>query len=232
LDKDPATKGEDSGSHNNKNLKYLLYLSLTAIGVVYGDIGTSPLYALKECFHPQHGLIPNHDNVLGVLSLIFWSLLIVVTLKYHIFIIKFDNEGEGGILALMELVRPKKNKGAATFVIVTLGLFGASLLYGDGIITPAISVLSAIEGLNVATPFFEPYIIPLTLAILFLLFYFQKRGTGVVGVVFGPVTLIWFLCIAFLGISSIVENTEVLYAVNPVYAVNFFIDNKFWHLLY
>ena len=227
MDKDSATIGKDLSNHNNKSLKYLLFLSLTAIGVVYGDIGTSPLYALKECFNPQHGLIPNHDNVLGVLSLIFWSLIIIVTIKYHIFIIKFDNEGEGGILALMELVRPRKNKGASTFIIITFGLFGASLLYGDGIITPAISVLSAIEGLNVATPFFEPYIIPLTLIILFLLFYFQKRGTERIGVIFGPITFIWFLCIAFLGISSIIENTEVLYAVNPAYAINFFIDNKF-----
>lgn len=227
MDKDSASKGEDSSKNGNKSLKYLLYLSITAIGVVYGDIGTSPLYAIKECFNPQHGLVLNHENVLGILSLIFWSLLIVVTLKYHIFIIKFDNEGEGGILALMELVRPKKNKGAATFVILALGLFGASLLYGDGIITPAISVLSAIEGLNVATPLFEPYIIPLTLIVLFFLFFFQRRGTAGIGVIFGPVTFVWFLCIAYLGINSLVQRPEVLYAVNPIYAVNFFVQNKF-----
>jgi KUP system potassium uptake protein len=179
---------------------------------------------LKNVLIPPHGLAPNHENVLGVLSLIFWSLIIVVTIKYHIFIIKFDNEGEGGILALMELVRPKNKKGAFTFIIVTIGLFGASLLYGDGIITPAISVLSAVEGLNVATPYFEPFIIPLTLIILFILFYFQKRGTSGIGVIFGPVTLIWFLSIAALGIGAIINNPEVLYAVNPQYALEFFIQ--------
>jgi KUP system potassium uptake protein len=227
LDKEAVTIGEDKKSNNNRSLRYILYLSLTAIGVVYGDIGTSPLYAVKECFNPAHGLIPNHDNVLGVLSLIFWSLIIVVTLKYHVFIIKFDNEGEGGILALMELVRPKKSRSAYTFIIVTFGLFGASLLYGDGIITPAISVLSAVEGLNVATPLFEPYIIPLTLIILFLLFSFQRKGTEGIGVIFGPITFIWFLCIAALGIFSIINNPEVLVAVNPIYALNFFTHNKF-----
>jgi len=226
LDTGSTTRGNDS-HQSNKSLKYTLYLALTAVGIVYGDIGTSPLYAIKECFNPVHGLPPNHDNVLGILSLIFWSLIIVVTIKYHIFIIRFDNEGEGGILALMELVRPKHKKGAVTFIIVTLGLFGAALLYGDGIITPAISVLSAIEGLNVATPLFEPYIIPLTLIILFLLFYFQKKGTAGVGVIFGPITFIWFLCIAVLGIGAIVNNPEVLNAVNPEYAVNFFLHNGF-----
>lgn len=204
-----------------------MYLALGAVGIVYGDIGTSPLYALRECFSPKHGLPINHDNILGVLSLIFWSLIIVVTIKYHLLIIKLDNEGEGGILALMELVRPKKTKSLSFVVIITLGLFGASLLYGDGILTPAISVLSAVEGLNVATPFFEPYIIPLTLVILFFLFYFQKRGTGKVGAIFGPITTIWFITIAILGIRSIIETPAVLSAVNPVYAFNFFIVNKF-----
>jgi len=227
LDKGSTTKGEDSNSHHKKSLKRLLYLSLTAVGVVYGDIGTSPLYAIKECFNPLHGLTVNHDNVLGVLSLIFWTLIIIVTIKYHIFIIQFDNEGEGGILALMELVRPKKNKGKSAFIIIAIGLFGASLLYGDGIITPAISVLSAVEGLNIATPFFEPYIIPLTLIILFILFYFQKKGTGGVGMVFGPVTYVWFLTIGVLGIFSIIKTPEVIAAVNPVYAFNFFIHNGF-----
>jgi KUP system potassium uptake protein len=227
LDNDSTTKDEDTGSRTNKGLKYALFLSITALGVVYGDIGTSPLYALKECFNPVHGLIPNHDNVLGVLSLIFWSLIIVVTIKYHIFIIKFDNEGEGGILALMELVRSKKNKGAMAFVIITIGLFGASLLYGDGIITPAISVLSAVEGLNVATTYFEHYIIPLTLIILFVLFYFQKRGTTGIGKIFGPLTFIWFITIGTLGIGAIISNPEVLYAVNPAFAIKFFIHNGF-----
>lgn len=212
---------------NNKGLKYLLYLSLGAVGIIYGDIGTSPLYAMKECFSPLHGLPINHDNILGVLSLILWSLILVVTIKYHLLIIRLDNEGEGGIMALMELVRPKISNRFNYVLVIALGLFGASLLYGDGVLTPAISVLSAVEGLNVATPFFEPYIIPLTLIILFILFYFQKGGTGKVGAVFGPVTSIWFLSLASLGVSSIIQNPEVLYAFNPIYAVNFFIINKF-----
>ncbi len=142
-------------------------------------------------------------------------------------IIRLDNDGEGGILALMELVRPKKNTGLRFTIIITLGLFGAALLYGDGILTPAISVLSAVEGLNIATPFFEPYIIPLTIIILFLLFYFQKGGTGKVGSIFGPITTIWFLSIAALGVISIMQTPSVISAVNPVHAFNFFVENKF-----
>jgi KUP system potassium uptake protein len=222
------TKSSDSEqAGNNKGLKYLLLLSLGAVGIIYGDIGTSPLYAIKECFSPSHGLPINHDNILGILSLIFWSLILVVTIKYHLLIIRLDNEGEGGIMALMELVRPKISNRFSYVIITAIGLFGASLLYGDGVLTPAISVLSAVEGLNVATPFFEPYIIPLTLIILFLLFYFQKRGTGKVGAVFGPITSVWFLTLAALGISSIIQNPEVLSAVNPAYAINFFSENKF-----
>ncbi len=220
------TSVSESGN-NKKGLKYLLYLSLGAIGVVYGDIGTSPLYALKECFSPTHGLPVTQDNIMGVLSLILWSLILVVTIKYQLLIIRLDNDGEGGIMALMELVRSKITNRFAYIIIVAIGLFGASLLYGDGVLTPAISVLSAVEGLNVATPFFQPYIIPLTLIILFLLFYFQKGGTGKVGAVFGPITSIWFISIATLGISSIIRNPEVLSAVNPVYAANFFGENKF-----
>lgn len=197
-----------------------------ALGVVYGDIGTSPLYALKECFSPAHGVPPTHDNVLGVLSLVFWALVIVICVKYLIIVMRADNEGEGGILALMELVRPRK-QGLGFMIIISLGLFGAALLYGDGIITPAISVLSAVEGLQIATPAFEHYVIPITLIILFLLFYFQKGGTGKVGRVFGPIMIIWFLSIAFLGIGAIIKNPEVLHAVYPVYAINFFINNGF-----
>jgi KUP system potassium uptake protein len=142
-------------------------------------------------------------------------------------IIRLDNDGEGGILALMELVRPKKNTGIKFTIIITLGLFGAALLYGDGILTPAISVLSAVEGLNIATPFFEPYIIPLTILILFFLFYFQKGGTGKVGSIFGPITTIWFISIATLGVISIIQTPEVLSAINPMYSLNFFLENKF-----
>ena len=222
------TNTSDSAkSNNNKGLKYLLYLSLGAVGIVYGDIGTSPLYAIKECFSPTHGLPVTHDNIMGVLSLIFWSLIIVITFKYLLLIIRLDNEGEGGILALMELVREKIGRRHSYIFVVAVGLFGAALLYGDGVLTPAISVLSAVEGLNVATPFFEPYIIPLTLIILFALFYFQKGGTEKVGAVFGPITSIWFLVLAVLGIRSIIQTPGVLTAINPVYAFEFFIINKF-----
>ena len=214
-------------SKNNKGLKYLLYLSLGAVGVVYGDIGTSPLYAIKECFSPTHGLPVTRDNIMGILSLIFWSLIIVITFKYQLLIIRLDNEGEGGILALMELVREKMGKRAGYIFVVAIGLFGASLLYGDGVLTPAISVLSAVEGLNVATPFFEPYIIPFTLIILFFLFYMQKGGTEKVGAIFGPITSIWFIILALLGLRSIIHTPEVLSAINPVYAFDFFIINKF-----
>lgn len=213
--------------HGKKsNTKYLLTLSLGALGVVYGDIGTSPLYALRECFSGHYGLAPNHDNVLGVLSLIFWSLIIVVTIKYLVVILRADNDGEGGILALMALVKPS-GKSKSGIIIVSLGLFGAALLYGDGVITPAISVLSAVEGLKIATPFFEPYIIPLTVIILFCLFAVQKKGTGSVGKMFGPVTLLWFFTLAVLGIKGIVTNFEVLQSVNPYYAINFFVQNQF-----
>jgi len=231
LEKEPSGNTDSdyhssNSPHGKTNLKYILTLSLGALGVVYGDIGTSPLYALRECFSGHYGLAPNHDNVLGVLSLIFWSLIIVVTIKYLVFILRADNDGEGGILALMALVKPS-GKSRAGMVIVSLGLFGAALLYGDGVITPAISVLSAVEGLNIATPFFEPYIIPLTVIILFCLFAVQKKGTGSVGKMFGPVTLIWFITLAILGIKGVVTNFEVLKSVNPYYAINFFVQNQF-----
>lgn len=194
--------------------------------MVYGDIGTSPLYALRECFSVTHGVKPTYDNVLGVLSLVFWALIIVISIKYLVIVMRADNEGEGGILALMELVRPRK-QGMGFIIIISLGLFGAALLYGDGIITPAISVLSAVEGLKIATPALENYVIPITIIILFFLFYFQKRGTGKVGSVFGPIMIIWFITIAVLGIVAIIKNPEVLYAINPVYAYDFFIHNGF-----
>lgn len=212
--------------HGKTNLKYLLTLSLGALGIVYGDIGTSPLYALRECFSGHYGLAPTHDNVLGVLSLIFWSLIIVVTIKYLVVILRADNDGEGGILALMALVKPS-GKSKTTFIIVSLGLFGAALLYGDGIITPAISVLSAVEGLKIVTPFFEDYVVPLTIIILFVLFAVQKNGTGRVGKIFGPVTLLWFIALALLGIRGIAGNYEVLKCVYPTYAINFFVENGF-----
>jgi len=194
--------------------------------VVYGDIGTSPLYALRECFNGHFKVNVVQNNVLGVLSLIFWSLVMLISVWYLIIIMRADNDGEGGILALTELIRPSL-KGITYWTIISLGLFGSALLYGDGIITPAISVLSAIEGLKVATPHFEPYVLPITIIILFLLFYFQKRGTAKVGSVFGPVTLTWFLVIGLLGLISVMQTPVVLNAVNPYYAVNFFSENGF-----
>jgi len=212
-----AIKKENKRSDSKK---YLLLLSLSALGVVYGDIGTSPLYAFRVCFHGSHSVEPTHDNVLGVLSMIFWALIIIISLKYLLLILRADNQGEGGILALMELVLPEK--GTFKPIILAMGLFGAALLYGDGSITPAISVLSAVEGLEVATPVFKPYIIPITLAILFLLFWIQRRGTGGVGILFGPVMLIWFFVLAVSGIVNISKNSSVYAALNPYYAYRFF----------
>jgi KUP system potassium uptake protein len=207
--------------------KYLAILSLAALGVVYGDIGTSPLYAMRECFHGPHAIAPTAENVLGVLSLIFWSLILVISAKYLIFILRADNQGEGGILALTALVIPR---GAATtsrrrWLLIVMGLFGAALLYGDGMITPAISVLSAVEGLEIVTPAVAPYIIPLTVVILVILFLCQHRGTAGVGSVFGPVTLVWFVVLALLGGIQIIRLPSVLAAVNPLHALDFFLRN-------
>ncbi|WP_438028060.1 potassium transporter Kup [Sorangium sp. So ce233] len=203
-------------------------LMLAALGVVYGDIGTSPLYAMKECFSPAspHHVALTPANVLGVLSLMFWSLMLVVTIKYVTFITRADNEGAGGILALLALVPNSERKGDGRGLLVLLVLFGASLLYGDGVITPAISVLSAVEGLEVATSTLKPAVVPITCAVLLALFLVQKRGTAGIGTVFGPVTLVWFLALALLGAKEIVHSPGVLRAVSPEYAVSFFIENK------
>jgi len=207
--------------------KKLATLSLAALGVVYGDIGTSPLYAIRECFHGAYGIEPRPENVLGVLSLILWSLLVVVTLKYLTFILRADNQGEGGVLALTALVQPNLGRRRAQRgVLIALGLFAAALLYGDGMITPAISVLSAVEGIRIVTPVLEPYVIPLTLVILAGLFLFQKRGTASVGALFGPVTLVWFAVIGALGITSIASAPRALVSVNPVYGIQFLLDNR------
>lgn len=199
--------------------KELATLSLAALGVVYGDIGTSPLYAIKECFSPHSGLPPTQENVLGILSLVLWSLLLVIVVKYLTFIMQADNRGEGGILALMALVGPNARRSAA---LVSLGVFGAALLYGDGVITPAISVLSAIEGLEVLTPRLAAYVVPITVLILAVLFFIQRRGTANVGRVFGPATLVWFACIAALGIPWLVAQPTVFAAVNPWHAIHYF----------
>lgn len=202
----------------------LFKVTIAALGIVFGDIGTSPLYALRVCFGGTNGIAVTDQNIFGVLSLIFWSLILVISIKYLVLILNADNEGEGGILALMALVLPKKKNGKY-LLILTMGLFGAALLYGDGMITPAISVLSAVEGLKIATPFFEPYILLITIIILFILFFFQSKGTGHVGMVFGPIILCWFLSIALLGINQIIKYPVVLSALNPYYAVHFFTTN-------
>jgi KUP system potassium uptake protein len=206
--------------------RYLALLSLTALGVVYGDIGTSVLYAVRESFHHNHGIQPTRDNVLGVLSLIFWALIFVISIKYAIFVLRADNRGEGGILALTSLVTPSSGPGRR-FLLVMLGLFGTALLYGDGMITPVISVLGAVEGLEVATPFFKPYIIPITVGILIGLFMVQRHGTAGVGRIFGPVTLLWFVTIAALGVMHIVRAPSVFAAINPLYGARFFIRNGY-----
>jgi KUP system potassium uptake protein len=203
----------------------LAALTVGAIGVVYGDIGTSPLYALKECFSSHYGLQANNTEVYGILSLVFWSLTIIICFKYLALIMRFDNKGEGGILALMELVHNRKKSAIQVGFLFILGIFGASLLYGDGIITPAISVLSAVEGLNVAAPGLETFILPIALAVLFLLFTVQKYGTGGVGKVFGPFMVFWFLLLGFLGLVSLLQTPHILQCVNPMYAVDFFAAN-------
>jgi KUP system potassium uptake protein len=198
-------------------------LTLAALGVVYGDIGTSPLYSLRECFSGSHAIPVTEENVLGVLALIFWSLIITVTIKYLLFVMRADNGGEGGILALVALVRSRQGKSVHP-VLVTIGLFGAALLYGDGMITPAISVLSAVEGLGVATHVFEPFVVPITVVILIGLFVAQHRGTEGIGKVFGPIMIAWFVTLALLGLPQIAKAPIVWTAVNPVRAAAFLRD--------
>ncbi|HMJ12041.1 MAG TPA: potassium transporter Kup [Polyangiaceae bacterium] len=211
--------------HAAGSRKQLMILSLTALGVVFGDIGTSPLYAMRECLHGMHSVAPERDNVLGVLSLIFWALMLVVTVKYLAYVLRADNRGEGGILALMALASAKTHEHRFRHrIVILLGLFGAALLYGDGIITPAISVMSAVEGLDVAAPGLSRYVIPITIVILVFLFGVQSRGTAIVGKVFAPITLAWFTALAVLGIANIVDHPDVLYAVSPSYAFRFFRD--------
>ncbi|MFO7588689.1 MAG: potassium transporter Kup [Gemmatimonadota bacterium] len=206
--------------------KYLAFLSLAALGIVYGDIGTSPIYALRESLHGTHGVQASPENVLGVLSLICWSLILVISVKYLSFIMRADNRGEGGIIALTALVMPATGEATGRRkVLVLAGLFGAALLYGDSMITPAISVLSAVEGLEVATPFFRPYVLPITVAILLALFSLQRRGTAAVGSLFGPIVLVWFGALAVLGITHIAGNPSVLAAIDPRHAIAFFLRN-------
>ena len=207
--------------------RYLAALALTALGVVYGDIGTSPLYALREAFNSTHGIPVSPGNVLGVLSLVVWSLVLVVTIKYHIVIIRADNKGEGGVLALMALVQGSRlARGLSPRrIMIVLGIFGAALMYADGALTPAISVMSAVEGLEIATPALAHVVVPLTLVILLGLFYFQNHGTARIGSVFGPVMFLWFVTIGVLGLAEIIRNPAVLAAVSPHHGVRFFAEN-------
>lgn len=201
-------------------------LTLSALGVVFGDIGTSPLYALKEVFHATHGLALTEANMLGILSLIFWSLTIVVSYKYVAFIMKADNNGEGGIMALLALnMRSKRIGPKSKAFLIAVGLFGAALFFGDGIITPAVSVLSAVEGLSVATPVFTPYVVPIALVVLVFLFMIQRKGTGSVGKFFGPITLVWFLVLGALGVYNIIDNPTILKLVSPHWAIMFVVDH-------
>jgi KUP system potassium uptake protein len=202
-------------AHVDPKGRRLAALSFTALGVVYGDIGTSPLYAFREAFHPEHGVAPTVEAVYGVLSMIVWSLILIVSIKYIALVMRADNRGEGGILALLALV-PRDR-----VMLVMCGLFGAALLYGDGLITPAISVLGAAEGLELVAPGFGPYVVPFTVAILTLLFVLQKRGTAHVGKMFGPITLLWFIAIALLGGTEILRNPGIVLAGNPWYAARF-----------
>jgi KUP system potassium uptake protein len=208
--------------------KRLATLTLAALGIVYGDIGTSPLYAIKEVFGGSHHPVPiTPDNVLGVLSLFLWSLLIVVTLKYVSFIMRANNKGEGGIIALLTLALHNGDPASRRQkLLIALGLFGAALFYGDGVITPAISVLSAVEGLEIITPAFKPYVLPITLSILIGLFFFQRRGTASVGALFGPIMILWFAVLASFGAMAIIEHPAVLAAVTPVYGFNFLLGNS------
>jgi len=202
-------------------------LAIAALGVVYGDIGTSPLYAVKECFVGEHGAALTPHNIIGIVSLIFWSLTAVVVVKYLTFVMQADHHGEGGILALLALATQGKvpAKGIRWIIVLAmLGLFGAALLYGDGVITPAISVLSAVEGLSVATKIFDPFIVPITVAILIGLFAVQRRGTGGIGKIFGIAMIFWFLSIGAAGFSWLVRVPRILHALNPVHAISFL-----WH---
>ncbi|MFN8063455.1 MAG: potassium transporter Kup [Vicinamibacterales bacterium] len=204
----------------------LLPLTITAVGVVYGDIGTSPLYALRECFFGDHGVSPTHENVLGVLSLIIYSLILVISVKYIAIVMRADNHGEGGILALTALLPQGPGRAPKWPILALMGLFGAALLYGDGMITPAITVLGAIEGLEVATPALDTYVVPITVVILIGIFAIQKQGTHRVGGLFGPVMVLWFIVLAALGIHWMLLQPVVLTSIDPRHAFRFFAEHR------
>ncbi|MCS6915222.1 MAG: potassium transporter Kup [Myxococcales bacterium] len=230
----PADTAQVGHAPPTDRLSDLARVSLAALGVVYGDIGTSPLYAIKECFSGEHGVDPTRANVLGVLSLVFWSLTFIIVVKYLTFVLRADNRGEGGTMALLALLAPRSKTeppSRTKHVLILLALFGCSLLYGDGMITPAISVLGAMEGLAVAAPGLRNLIVPITVGILVALFLLQKRGTARVGAIFGPATLIWFISIAAAGAPWIYRQPEVLWALNPVHALSFFVHHGLHGLL-
>jgi KUP system potassium uptake protein len=218
---DAESHGHGDGHHTKAGT---LMLALGALGIVYGDIGTSPLYALREAFTGKgHQMLVDKINVYGVASLAFWSLIIIISIKYLAFVMRADNKGEGGILALTALVmRRKQPTVAKAGLLVAFGIFGTALLYGDGAITPAISVLSAVEGLTVVNESFEGAVIPIAIGILLLLFLFQSKGTGAVGRVFGPIMMVWFAVLALLGVRHILDNPEIIGSVNPAYAIDYF----------
>ncbi len=221
------SEAPDSGHQSGQGgMKRLAGLSLAALGVVFGDIGTSPLYAVRECFHGEYGIPITQGNVLGVLSLLVWALLLIVSLKYLTFIMKADNDGEGGILALTALIiTQSKKKGYERWFLVVIGLFGAALLYGDGMITPAISVLSAVEGMQIIAPAFKDLVIPATILVLVGLFFFQHHGTARVGALFGPIIFIWFVVIGLLGLVEIIRFPQILQAILPWYGLSFLLSN-------
>lgn len=214
-----------SGS-TSQHPKSAIALSIGALGVVFGDIGTSPLYALRESFLHNRFLELNAPNILGICSLIFWTLIFVINIKYMWFILRADNKGEGGILSLMALATSTgREESKRRIFLLIVGLFGSALLYGDGIITPAISVLSAVEGIKIVTPVFDDYVIPITMILLTGLFLVQRVGTGKIGAVFGPIVFLWFISIGGFGFASILTNPEILKSLSPLYAIQFFLNN-------
>ncbi len=207
--------------------KKLGALTFGAIGIVFGDIGTSPLYALKECFKPGHGVLVTEATVFGILSLMFWAVVSLVTVKYLILMMRADNKGEGGILALTALAQRCVPAGKKRWLITALGMFGAAMFYGDSIITPAMTVLSAVEGLEKLNPNFRKFVIPISIGILVALFLVQRKGTTTIGRFFGPIMVLWFVTLAALGISQIIQNPKVLMAINPIYSFEFLFTHKF-----
>ncbi|MHC1744529.1 MAG: potassium transporter Kup [Syntrophobacteraceae bacterium] len=223
--KDDNPVGDREVVRREADLSRLAQLSFAALGVVFGDISTSPLYAIRECFHGEYAIALSHENVLGVLSLIFWTLMMIVTVKYLTFVLGADNHGEGGVIALTALLRSIRGQNKGGWSLVSVGLFAACLLYGDGMITPAISVLSAVEGIGILTPRLDPFVVPLTILILGALFVLQRRGTARIGKLFGPIILVWLGAIASLGLIQIVRNPAILTALWPGYGIQFLLRN-------